>query len=45
MKRSSFRSSFIVNTEPIEPNLKVYLQINMVNYNVDRDIMITYENL
>jgi hypothetical protein len=32
-------------SEPIEQNLNVYLQINTVKYNVDREIMINYEKL
>jgi hypothetical protein len=32
-------------SEPLEQNLNVYLQINTVKYNVDREIMINYEKL
>ncbi len=35
----------LVNPEPIEWPLTVYLKINMVKYNADWEIMNTYENL
>ncbi len=38
MNSLSFSSSFIVNTEPIK-TYTVYLQINMVKYSVEWEIM------
>jgi hypothetical protein len=44
MKRivHDFLLSFIINNEQIEPNL-VHLQINMIKYNVDREILIIFK--
>jgi len=45
MKSSSFRFSFIISTELSETNLNGVFVNNTVKYDVDQEIMITYENL
>jgi hypothetical protein len=41
----SFRSSFIINTEPIEPILNGIFAKRKVKYDVDREIMRNSEKL